>query len=72
MNDLCDYMLSWFMSKYEGVEGVEPLYEMSPEVYDRAVFIIGVGVPMLLYIVVLVAFLFMFLASFDLVRGWKH
>lgn len=64
MQELCDYMLTWFMSMYEKKD-----HQMSPEVYDRAVFVVGVGVPMLLYTAVVVSFVFSMAAAFDWARG---
>lgn len=51
MEQLCDYMLAWTASKYEQSEG-----EMSPEVYDRAVSAIGIGVPFLSLLLCLAGF----------------
>lgn len=51
MHELCDYMLAWTLEKYEQAEG-----EMSPEVYDRAVSVIGLGVPFLSLLLCLAGF----------------
>lgn len=49
---LCDYLLSWTKHIYEIAAG-----KMSPVVYDRAVSVIGIVVPLLLLVAALVAFL---------------
>lgn len=49
---LCDYLLAWTKHVYETAAG-----EMSPEVYDRAVSVIGIAVPLLLLCAALGAFL---------------
>lgn len=48
MNELCDVLLDWTAQKC-GAEDTEALQEMSPEVYDRAVSVIGICVPLGLY-----------------------
>lgn len=60
---ICDYLLSWFLEIYESGE-----HEMSAEVYDRAIFIVGVGVPMLTFIAVLVALVAMYAAVFKMLK----
>lgn len=67
MNEFCDYMLAWFMQQYQNEE-----LPMSPEVYDRAVFVVGVGVPMLLFAVVLFSFCLAMIAAFDNARGRRR
>lgn len=67
MTDLCDYLLVWFMRMYN--EGEVP---MSPEVYDRAVFVVGVGVPMLLYTALLIVIIGAGWAMFDVARGKRR
>lgn len=52
MWNLCDYLLSWITHMCENAEG-----KISPEVYDRAVSVIGTGVPLLLLVAALGAFL---------------
>ena len=49
---LCDYLLSWTKHVYEIAAG-----EMSAEVYDRAVSVIGIAVPLILLAAALGAFL---------------
>lgn len=49
---LCDYLLSWITHICENAEG-----KISPEVYDRAVSAIGTGVPLILLVAALGAFL---------------
>lgn len=49
---LCDYLLAWTKHLYENAAG-----KMSPEVYDRAVSVIGIVVPLLLLVAALGAFL---------------
>lgn len=63
MEELCTFLLSWFMSMYENEEIL-----MSPEVYDRAVFTVGVGVPMLVFIFVLVCILMGFRSVFRFIE----
>ena len=48
--DLCDYMLAWTLSQYEKEEYQEEGQEISLEVRDRAISVIGIGVPMGLYV----------------------
>lgn len=67
MPEMCEYMLAWFMEQYANEE-----HPMSPEVYDRAVFVVGVGVPMLLFAVVLFAFCLAMVAAFDNARGHRR
>ena len=67
MSEYCDYLLAWFMSMYQNESGELP--EMSAEVYDRAVFIVGVGVPMALYICVIIAVCVMLYQPIALIRG---
>lgn len=43
LSALCDYMLEWTVTQYEKADGA-----MSPEVFDRAVSVIGIAVPLLL------------------------
>lgn len=55
MNDngisaLCDYMLAWTLSQYEKEEYQEEGQEISLEVRDRAISVIGIGVPMGIYL----------------------
>ena len=49
MYQLCDYMLSWTLAQYEKEEYQEEGQEISLEVRDRAISVIGIGVPMGLY-----------------------
>ena len=66
MTDLCDYMLSWITALATDENAVIPITE---DIYELAVLIIGVAVPLLLYLAVLVALIFMFGAAFDVARG---
>lgn len=43
MEQICEYLLSWIVRK----QGEQP---MSPEVYERAVSVIGTAVPLLLFV----------------------
>lgn len=45
MTELCDYLLVWTKRMIEESEG----HEFSSEVYDRAVSVIGIAVPLGLY-----------------------
>lgn len=45
MTDLCDYLLVWTKRMVEESGS----HEFSPEVYDRAVSVIGIAVPLGLY-----------------------
>lgn len=49
---LCEYLLQWTLQKYEESAGA-----MSPCVYDRAVSVIGIAVPLLLLAAALGVFL---------------
>lgn len=49
MTDLCDYLLVWIKMQWEDTT----THEISAEVYDRAVFVIGTAVPLLLFMFVL-------------------
>lgn len=62
--DLCDLLLSWtrVIIGRKNDNG-QLLHEFSPEVYDRAVSVIGIVVPVGLFIFTLVC-LFMFLFTF--------
>lgn len=64
MNEFAEFMLSTFMTYYDNTE-----HEMSPEVYDRAVFVVTVLVPFVAYIAMIVAFVFCMAAAFDWARG---
>ena len=66
MSDLCNYMLSWIVSIYEAENPDLPL---SHDVYDVAVGVIGIAVPLLLYIVCLICFILAMVAAFDIARG---
>lgn len=62
--DICDLLLSWtrvIISRRD--DNGQLLHEFSPEVYDRAVSVIGIVVPVGLFIFVL-ATLFMFAFCF--------
>lgn len=49
MTDLCDYLLTWIKIQCED----STTHQISAEVYDRAVFVIGTAVPLLMFIFVL-------------------
>lgn len=49
MTDLCDYLLTWIKIQCEDTT----THQISAEVYDRAVFVIGTAVPLLMFIFVL-------------------
>lgn len=51
MTDLCDFMLVWFLRMYEDAKTAG--HPMSAEVYDRAVFVIGTAVPLMIFAFVL-------------------
>lgn len=70
--DLCDLLLSWtrvIIGRKD--DSGQLLHEFSPEVYDRAVSIIGIVVPVGLFIFTLVC-LFMFLFTFLRFIGGKR
>lgn len=52
MDELCSYMLEWTAQRYNDAEGT-----MSPEVYDRAVSVYGIAVPLLLLAMSVAAFI---------------
>lgn len=60
---ICEYMLEFIVTKYEQAQG-----KMSPEVYDRAVSVIGTGVPMLLFCCALAVFVLTLLCLWQGVR----
>lgn len=43
MNELCDALLEWTAKFY--AENPDAVQQLSPEVYDRAVSVIGIVVP---------------------------
>lgn len=49
MTDLCDYLLTWIKIQCEDTT----THQISAEVYDRAVFVIGTAVPLFMFIFVL-------------------
>lgn len=66
MTELCNYMLSWITALATDENAVIPI---TSDIYELAVLIIGVAVPLLLYLFVLLALVFMFGAAFDVARG---
>ena len=63
---IVDAMLSVFMTYYEASEG-----KMSSEVYDRAVFMVSIGVPVVLFIAVVAAYFFCMVCVCNLARGYR-
>lgn len=63
MNELCDALLEWTAKFY--AEDAETLQQLSPEVYDRAVSVIGIVVPLGLYLFCL----FMLALAFGALSG---
>lgn len=68
MIDLCNMMLSWFIWLNTDADSQ---ITVSQDIIEMAALIIGVAVPLLLYVFVLVALVFMFGAAFDTARGLK-
>lgn len=69
MHELCDYMLSWTLEQYEKEEYQEEGQQISLEVRDRAISAIGIGVPLGLYITLLICIIGAGWAMFDVARG---
>lgn len=71
MQEICDYLLYWTLSRYDS-ECIG-YREMSSEVYDRAVSVIGIVVPVGIYLLAL-ASIFMLMWCFVTVfcRGRKR
>lgn len=44
IGQICEYLLEWTQTKFAAADGA-----MSPEVYDRAVSVIGIVVPVVLF-----------------------
>lgn len=65
MTDLCDYFLVWTLRVLEETEN----HEFSPEVYDRAVSVIGIAVPLGLYFLCLFMIALAALAMFKVIGG---
>lgn len=68
MTDLCDYLLVWTKRMIEESDG----HELSPEVYDRAVSVIGIAVPLGLYFLCLFLIVLAALAMFKAIGGRRH
>lgn len=71
MNEICDMLLYWTLCQYDpdsAAIGAENFKDISPEVYDRAVSIIGIAVPLGLYFLV-IASIFMLMFSFMRIFG---
>lgn len=63
MKEICNMLLAWTVDQLSRDTSASPEHwqQLSPEVYDRAVSIIGLVVPIGLYLLVLASlFLFMF------------
>lgn len=67
MTDLCDFLLVWFMRMY-----TEGEVQMSTEVYDRAVFCIGVAVPLMIFAFVLFCCVLAALCVYKFIGGRRH
>lgn len=70
MTDLCDYLLVWFMRMYE--ESGEAGHQMSAEVYDRAVFVIGTAVPLMIFAFVLFCMVLAALCVYKFIGGRRN
>lgn len=71
MNEICDMLLYWTLKQYDPASaaiGSEHFRELSPEVYDRAVSIIGICVPLGIYFLV-ISSIFMLMFSFMRIFG---
>lgn len=71
MSEICDMLLYWVMCQYSPETcsgGADHFRELSPEVYDRAVSVIGIVVPCGIYFLA-VASIFMFMWCFVRIFG---
>ena len=68
MSDLCDYFLYWTLRVIQETED----HEFSPEVYDRAVSVIGIAVPLGLYFLCLFLIALAALAMFKAIGGRRR
>lgn len=62
LESICDYLMMWIVRRQEDTP-------MSPEVYERAVSVIGTVVPLAIFGAGLAA---MLLLCFRLFGGWRH
>lgn len=72
LKEICNMLLAWTVDQFSRDTSASPEHwqQLSPEVYDRAVSIIGLVVPIGLYLLVL-ASLFMFMFCFIRLIGGK-
>lgn len=71
MNEICDMLLYWTMKQYSPETcsgGADHFRDLSPEVYDRAVSVIGIVVPCGIYLLA-IASIFMLMWIFVRVFG---
>ena len=72
MNEIMNYLLEWTVKQTSGApDALCPEHVCSPEVYDRAVSVIGIVVPLTVWLFAVAMVLLLFVCFCKFLRGGK-
>lgn len=71
MNEICDYLLEWTVKQFNEQTIEQTKHVCSSEIYDRAVSVIGIIVPVSLWLLCIAALFLLLFGFFRLFRGEK-